>query len=58
MHQSYRLQPIKFVGGSAAEIGNGQRVYVEFKNRAHSEMDDFFTAEATLIRILKKAGNR
>lgn len=54
MHEFYRLKPMRIVGGSEAEIGSGQRVYVEFKNREHSEMDDFFTAEATLIRILKK----
>ncbi|MBI5848679.1 MAG: hypothetical protein HZB31_12180 [Nitrospirae bacterium] len=38
---------------SAEDISKGQHVRVSFKDREHSEMDDFFTAKALTIKVIR-----
>ncbi|HZD40973.1 MAG TPA: hypothetical protein VE131_09645 [Terriglobales bacterium] len=52
MHE-FMIDGAKFIGGSNSDLQKGAAVQIKFKNREHSEMDDFFTANAITIKILK-----
>ena len=54
MHE-FMIKGAKFENGSESDLTAGKRIQVTFKNRAHSEMDDFYTANATVISLLKQA---
>ena len=53
MHE-FMVSGARLKNGSEAELAAGRRIKVEFKNREHSEMDDFYTANATTIVLLKQ----
>lgn len=52
MHE-FIVRGARFENGLASSLAAGKRIRVEFKNREHSEMDDFYTANATTIVLLK-----
>ena len=54
MHE-FMVREAAFENGSESDLAPGTLVQLKFENRAHSEMDDFYTAEATLIVLLKQA---
>ena len=54
MHE-FMIKGARLENGSESNLAEGKRIQVKFKNRAHSEMDDFYTANATAIVLLKQA---
>lgn len=55
MHE-FLIRDAKFINGTPQDLQQGKRIEVKFNKREHSEMDDFFTAHATVVnfKIRKK----
>ena len=54
----FLLEGAEVRGGSRSDLIEGTSVRVVFTNREHSEMDDFFTARAVTVTILKRAAGK
>ena len=51
MHQ-FMVRDAKLVGGTIRDIRKGKLVEIKFRHREHSEMDGFYTADATVVRFV------
>ncbi|MBA4371603.1 MAG: hypothetical protein C0402_01935 [Thermodesulfovibrio sp.] len=57
MHE-FVVTGAEVIGGEKSDLGKGKSVRIRYRNLEHSEMDDFYTADAREVTILQQENNK